>query len=175
MRDSLFGCVPDMIVKFKDFAEETMGKLADPGLLLVGAKKDGKPNVMAIGWGFVGVLWRKPVFVVAVRPSRFTHEFIEETGEFTVNVPGKGMEETVNYCGEVSGRKHDKFKKCKLTLVAGKKVKSPVIKQCKIHYECKVMYRLKVKRDLIPAGMRKTFYPKGNYHTLYFGQILAVY
>lgn len=164
-----------MIVNLKNFAEETIDKLGDPGLLLVGAKKNGKANAMAISWGFVGFLWRKPVFVVAVRPSRFTHEFIEQTGEFTVNVPKEGMEETVNYCGEVSGRKHDKFKKCKLTLVAGKKVKSPVIKQCKIHYECKVMYRFKVKRDLIPTVMRRKFYPKGNYHTLYFGQILAVY
>jgi flavin reductase (DIM6/NTAB) family NADH-FMN oxidoreductase RutF len=167
--------VHDIIVNFKDFAEETIDKLADPGLLLLGANKDGKPNVMAIGWGFVGILWRKPVFIIAVRPSRFTHEFIEETGEFTVNVPKEGMEKTVNYCGEVSGRKHNKFKKCRLTLVAGKKVKAPVIKQCKIHYECKVIHKLKVKRDLIPAVMKKKFYPKGDYHTLYFGQILAVY
>jgi flavin reductase (DIM6/NTAB) family NADH-FMN oxidoreductase RutF len=164
-----------MKVKFRKFAKETLSKLADPGLLLVGAKKDGKPNVMAIGWGFIGVLWGKPVFVVAVRPSRFTYEFIEDTGEFTVNVPNAGMEEVISHCGEVSGRKRDKFRECKLTVVKAKKVKAPVIKQCKVHYECRVLHKLKVKRDLIPANVKKSFYPRGDYQTLYFGQILTVY
>lgn len=170
-----FGGVVDMKPVFDEFVVETLQKLEDPGLLLVGAKKSGKCNVMAIGWGFVGVLWGKPVFVVAVRPSRFTHEFIEESGEFTVNVPVEGMEKAVSYCGEVSGRRRDKFKKCNLTLMEGKKVKVPVIKECKVHYECKVVHKLKVKRDLVPADVKKLFYPKGNYHTLYFGKILAVY
>jgi flavin reductase (DIM6/NTAB) family NADH-FMN oxidoreductase RutF len=160
---------------FGKFALETLRKLEDPGLLLVGVKRNGKPNVMAIGWGFVGVLWGKPVFLVAVRPSRFTHEFIEDTGEFTVNVPSEGMEKAVGYCGEVSGRKHDKFKKCNLTLAKGKKVNAPVIKECKIHYECKVVHKLKVKRDLVPPDLKKAFYPKGNFHTLYLGEILAIY
>jgi flavin reductase (DIM6/NTAB) family NADH-FMN oxidoreductase RutF len=57
----------------------------------------------------------------------------------------------------------------------GKKVKVPVIKECKVHYECKVVHKLKVKRDLVPANVKKLFYPKGNHHTLYFGKILAVY
>lgn len=160
---------------FDEFVVETMSKLEDPGLLLVSAKKDGSNNVMAIGWGFVGVFWGMPVFLVAVRHSRFTHEFIEDRGEFTVNVPGEGLDKTVSYCGEVSGRKHDKFKECKLSLVKRKKVKVPVIKKCKIHYECKVVHKLEVKPDLVPADVKKVFYPEGDYHTLYFGKILAVY
>jgi len=47
--------------------------------------------------------------MVAVRPSRYTHDFIENTGEFTVNVPNRGMESIVSYCGTVSGKDHDKF------------------------------------------------------------------
>lgn len=168
-------CVVSMRVKFEKSVEVTLSKLTDPGLLLVGSDKDGKPNVMTIDWGFVGVLWRKPVFLVAVRPSRFTHEFIEDTGEFTVNVPDEGMDKAVDYCGNVSGRKHDKFKKCNFTVIKGKKVKPPVIKECKIHYECKVVHTLKIKRNLIPADVKELFYPRGDYHTLYFGEILAVY
>jgi flavin reductase (DIM6/NTAB) family NADH-FMN oxidoreductase RutF len=94
---------------FDEFAVETLQKLKDPGLLLVGAKKNGKRNVMTIGWGFVGVMWRLKVFVVLVRPSRFTHEFVEEGSEFTVNVPDEGMEKAGAHCGEVSGREHNKF------------------------------------------------------------------
>ena len=47
---------------------------------------------MTIGWGFVGVLWGMSVFLVAVRHSRFTHEFIEDSDEFAVNVPGGGLD-----------------------------------------------------------------------------------
>lgn len=161
--------------EFEKYVAETTRRLEDPGLLLVGAKRNGRANVMAIGWGLVGVLWRMPVFMVAVRPSRFTHEFIESSGVFTVNVPRDGMEKAVSHCGEVSGREHDKFKECKLTLVKGRKVKAPVIKQCKIHYECRVVHKLKVKPGLVPAGVKKRFYPKGNFHTVYFGKIVAVY
>jgi flavin reductase (DIM6/NTAB) family NADH-FMN oxidoreductase RutF len=164
-----------MNLQFEKHAAETMRKLEDPGLLLVSAKKDGKSNVMTVGWGFVGVLWRMPVFIVAVRPSRFTHELIEESGEFTVNVPAQGMDDVVEYCGNVSGREHDKFAKCKLNLVEGKKVHVPVIKECKTHYECLVVHKLEVAPDLVPANVKKTYYSRGDYHTVYFGKILAVY
>jgi len=160
---------------FDEFAVETLQKLKDPGLLLVGAKKNGKRNVMTIGWGFVGIMWRRKVFVVLVRPSRFTHEFVEDGGEFTVNVPGEGMEKAVAYCGEVSGREHNKFKESKLHLVKGKKVKVPVIKECRIHYECRVIHRLRLNPRLVPDKVKKRFYPKKDFHTIYFGEILAAY
>jgi flavin reductase (DIM6/NTAB) family NADH-FMN oxidoreductase RutF len=160
---------------FDEFAVETLQKLKDPGLLLVGAKKNGKRNVMTIGWGFVGVMWRRNVFVVLVRPSRFTHQFVEDGGEFTVNVPDEGMEKAVAHCGEVSGREHNKFKESKLHLVKGKKVKVPVIKECRIHYECRVIHKLKLKPRLVPDRVKKRFYPKNNFHTVYFGEILAAY
>jgi flavin reductase (DIM6/NTAB) family NADH-FMN oxidoreductase RutF len=167
--------VSDMNVKFDEFVLETLTKLENPCCLLVGAKKDGKCNVMTIGWGLVGVFWRMPVFLVAVRHSRFTHEFIEDSDEFTVNVPGEGLDKTVSHCGEVSGREHDKLKECTLSLMKGKRVKVPVIRECKIHYECKVVHKLEVRPDIVPADVKTLFYPKDDYHTLYFGKILAVY
>ena len=85
------------------FLEETIKRMDQPGLLLVsGTSKQA--NVMTIGWGLPGILWGRPFFIVAVRPSRYTYRFIEETGDFTVNVPRRGMEEIVSYCGTVSGR-----------------------------------------------------------------------
>ena len=51
--------------------------LQAPGLLLASTKPDGTSNVMTIGWGYVGFSWGKPIWVVMVRPSRYTYEFIE--------------------------------------------------------------------------------------------------
>jgi flavin reductase (DIM6/NTAB) family NADH-FMN oxidoreductase RutF len=156
------------------YAAETLRMLDDLGLLLVACGKNGKPNVMTIGWGFIGILWRMPVFLVAVRHSRFTHAVLEENGEFTVNVPTEDMEKIVQHCGEVSGRQHDKFSECELSPIDGRRVKVPVLAECKIHYECRVVHKLDVNPDLIPDEW-KSLYENRDYHTLYFGQILETY
>jgi len=155
------------------FIGETIKRLDNPGLLLVSGSLK-RANVMTIGWGLLGILWGKPFFLVAVRPSRYTFQFIEETGDFTVNVPRKGMEETVNYCGTVSGRDHDKFKEKELTLLPSRQVSSPIIGECMIHYECRVAYKTNVVREALPSAILSACYPGGNYHTLYFGEIVAV-
>ena len=156
------------------FLNETVERLDHPGLLLVSGTLK-RANVMTIGWGLPGILWGKPFFLVAVRPSRYTHQFIEEIGDFTVNVPRRGMEEIVNYCGSVSGRDHNKFEEKGLTLLPSKHLKSPIIKECVIHYECKVAYKTQVIKEDLPASIISACYPSGDYHTLYFGEILAVH
>jgi len=162
-------------VPFTKYLDKTVEIMRDPGLLLVSVDKDGQPNVMAIGWGLIGVIWRKPVFIVAVRPSRYTYKLIEETGDFTVNVPSKDMSDIVEYCGTVSGRDHDKFKEKNLKAVPSKYVKSPIIDQCLINYECKVIYKTKLEPAIIPRDVKSLFYPGNDYHTLYFGEIQIVH
>jgi len=156
------------------FLDETIRRLNKPGLLLVSGNMK-QANVMTIGWGLLGILWSKPFFIVAVRPSRYTHKFIEETGDFTVNVPRRDMEETVTYCGTVSGREHNKFEERGLTLLPSKKVNSPIIEECIINYECKVTYKTKVNKEELSPSILSLCYPYGDYHTLYFGEILMVH
>ncbi|MFH1622944.1 MAG: flavin reductase family protein [Candidatus Aenigmatarchaeota archaeon] len=156
------------------FADETSRALENPGCLLVSGDAS-KANVMTIGWGAIGVLWGKPVFMVAVRPSRHTYALLERTGEFTVNLPRKGMEATVAYCGAVSGRDVDKFKEKHLTKLPGEKVRTPIIAECGVHYECRVLWKTKVDDSVMPVpdDVKKRFYPKGDLHTVYFGEIVA--
>ncbi len=59
-------------VSYTDYLKETLDTVRKPGLLLVAADADGKPNAMTIGWGTVGIIWGKPIFIVLVRPSRYT-------------------------------------------------------------------------------------------------------
>ena len=158
-----------------EFLKETVETLYEEGLLLASIGLDGKPNVMAIGWAFIGYLWNKPYFIVAVRPSRYTHKLIQETGEFTVNVPTPDMKDIVDYCGTVSGRTHDKFRAKKLTAVKGKSVKAPIIDECVLHYECRVDYESRLEPERVPTEVRRINYPSGGYHTLFFGEILAYY
>lgn len=144
-------------------------------VLLVSVGSDGRKNIMTIGWGLVGVLWREPVFMVAVRDSRYTHGLIEETNEFTVNVPGDNMGEVIKLCGNVSGRDHDKFKETGLTAVAGKNVQVPIISECVLNFECKVIGKTQVSPEKLSEEVLQSCYPRDDYHTLYYGKILSVY
>jgi flavin reductase (DIM6/NTAB) family NADH-FMN oxidoreductase RutF len=146
----------------------------DGGLLLTTVGSDGQRNVMTIGWGLVGRLWGEPVFMVAVRPSRHTFKLLEETNEFTVNVPSDDMAETVAYCGKVSGRDHNKIQERGLTLQDGKRVTSPIIEQCVAHYECAVIGKSRLVPDELSSDVQRTCYSSGDYHTLYFGKILSL-
>jgi flavin reductase (DIM6/NTAB) family NADH-FMN oxidoreductase RutF len=158
---------------YKEYASKTIRAFDEGRVLLVSQGKEGLPNVMAIGWGIIGIIWRKPMFLVSVRPSRHTYKLIEETGEFTVNIVPPQLKEVVQYCGTVSGRDHNKFKEKQLTALPSKKVKTPIIKECALHFECRVVY----KNDLIPSELEKSIisalYPKGDFHRIYFGEILA--
>lgn len=46
--------------------------LSGKGCFLVTGKD--QPNFMTIGWATAGIMWGKPVVMVAVRLSRYTHE-----------------------------------------------------------------------------------------------------
>jgi flavin reductase (DIM6/NTAB) family NADH-FMN oxidoreductase RutF len=157
------------------FTVKTLSKLKNPGLLILSTNKAGKSNVMTIGWALIGTFWRTPVFMIAVRPTRYTHQYIEESNEFTVNVPTDDMDKIVETCGTVSGRKTDKIKECKLVLKKAKRIKTPTIKQCKIHYECQVIHKLEINPKKVPTDIKQKFYSNPDYHTLYFGKILAAY
>lgn len=158
-----------------DYLNETLDVLGKPGLLLVSTDADGKPNAMTIGWGTVGIIWGKPIFVVLVRPSRYTHGLMEQTEDFTVNVPSAELREAVAFCGSKSGRDYDKFAEKGLTAVPGKKVKSPIIDECVIHYECKVVHKNDVLKDELASAIVSSAYPAGDFHTIYYGEILSVY
>jgi flavin reductase (DIM6/NTAB) family NADH-FMN oxidoreductase RutF len=161
------------ITDYRDHIEETIKAFGEDRVLLVSRGKEGLPNVMAIGWGTAGIIWRRPIFVVLVRPSRYTYKLIEATAEFTVNIVPPQLKEVVQYCGTVSGRDYDKFKEKQLTAISSKKVKTPIIKEGVLHFECRVVN----KTDLIPSELEKSIieplYPKGDFHRVYFGEILA--
>lgn len=157
------------------YLRETYRKLKDGGLLLASCSKRGRPNVMTIGWGFVGILWGRPYFIVAVRKPRYTHRCIEATMDYTVNVPGRGMGDILRYCGTVSGRDHDKVKDLAMKLGKPRRVSSPTIKGCTIVYECKVVYKVTVNPRLMPKGLLSKIYPHRDFHTFYFGEIVACY
>ncbi|MGD1156851.1 MAG: flavin reductase family protein [Terriglobia bacterium] len=162
-------------VRYTDYFAQTIQRMREDGLLLVTQGADGKPNVMTIGWGTIGSIWSRPVFIVLVRPSRYTYTRLEQASDFTVNVPPRELAATASHCGTVSGRDHDKFQEMHLTLIPSREVRPPIIQECVVHYECRTLHRNDVVPDALAQAVREEAYPNGDFHRIYFGEIVAAY
>jgi flavin reductase (DIM6/NTAB) family NADH-FMN oxidoreductase RutF len=135
---------------------------------------NNQQNVMTIGWGLAGILWQKPVLLVAVRSSRYTFGLIEAAEGFTVSVPTTDMATALEACGTLSGRTTDKFEECRLATRPATKVGGPVLAIPGYHYECRRLYKSAMDPRLMDPAL-DPLYPKRDYHTLYFGEIVACY
>jgi len=160
-------------VDYISVAEESIKKIKAGAFLTV--KSGAGLNTMTVGWATFGFVWRKPIMMVAVRSSRHTFGIIEAAGDFTVTVPAGDMRKEIAFCGSESGRSVDKFKKCNLETTDGCKVNSPVIKTSGIHYECKIIYKSAMDPVHLDKNYDSLLYPEKDYHTLYFGEIVACY
>lgn len=135
----------------------------------------GKTNTMTIGWGSVGIMWRKPVFTAMVRQSRYTKELVEQSNEFTITLPLSDQAEALALCGSKSGRDLDKIAAAKLTLLAGQAVATPVIAGPGLQLECKVLYKQTMTAENLDGATKSACYGTADYHTLYFAEIVAAY
>ena len=149
--------------------------LGSTGLLLAAGPPEKPTNAMAIGWGTLGIAWGMPMWLVLVRPSRYTYKLIEESGEFTVNVPGADLADAVAYCGSHSGHNEDKLAKLGFTVIAGQQISSGIIEACPINYECRVVGKSDIVSEMLAQPVKSEFYAQGDYHRVYFGHVLGAY
>ncbi len=157
---------------YRDVVGQVM-KQVEEGAFLVAKGKD-RINVMTIGWAMLGLVWRRPTLMVAVRNSRFTYQLIEETDNFTVTVPTENRKREINFCGSKSGRDIDKFKECRLSTVAARKVDTPVLNLPGYHFECRIVHKAPMDPKYLSPELW-AIYPVKDYHTLYFGEIVSSY
>lgn len=148
--------------------------LRGPGLLLGSTGPEGNPNAMTIGWGTLGVTWGLPMWVVLVRPSRHTYACIERRQAFTVNVPPSDRHDACRICGTQSGRDADKLALCGLTAQKAASVDAPFLVECPLAYACRVVHFLDVQPDRLAGRIRSGYYRAGDYHRVYFGEVVEV-
>lgn len=97
-----------------------------------------KPNVMTAAW--TGIVSSDPAMTyVSIRPSRYSHELIKESGEFVINLTTLPLVTAADFCGVKSGRDTDKFKEMNLTPGACSQVSCPQIMESPVSIECKVV------------------------------------
>lgn len=160
-------------VPFNQYTEKVLAALPK-GVFLTTAF-GGKTNTMTIGWANIGFMWGEPVVTVMVRPSRHTYHLINQSNEFTVSIPLHDMKEALGICGSKSGRDCDKITLAGLTPVAGQNINTPVIGGAGLHYECRVVYKQAMDPQALNPDLAAKWYGSGDFHTLYYGQIVACY
>ncbi|MBQ2450119.1 MAG: flavin reductase family protein [Lachnospiraceae bacterium] len=109
-----------------------------PVVMVSVADKEGNSDIVTVAWA--GTICTNPPMVsISVRPERFSHHMLMETGEFVINLTTKELAFATDYCGVKSGRDVDKWKEMNLTPVMGNVVKVPCIAESPVNIECKVV------------------------------------
>ncbi len=118
---------------------------------------DLEKNIITVAWAAT-LCTSPPVVGIGVRPSRYSHHLLVQTGEFVVNIPGEAQVLKADGCGMVSGKDTNKFETLGLTPLPAKKVRSPLVAECPVSLECRVLHRL-------PLGT----------HDLFLGEVVEVW
>lgn len=109
-----------------------------PAVLVTSCSEGMKPNIITIAW--TGVMNSEPpVVYVGVRPGRHSHKLIKKSGDYCINIPSAEQVKILDYCGMVSGSKVDKFARTGLTPLPADFVTAPLIEQCPVNLECRVI------------------------------------
>ena len=142
------------------------------GVLLTSVGADGRPNVMTIGWGLYGCFYQgHNVAVVAVRPACHTFRLLDEVGEFALCVPTPDMAQVAAFCGNESGRDHDKFAECGFTTMPSRYIRPPCIAECPIQIECSIYYKQRPPHMVLTPEHRQK--PVEAQHTIYYAEVLG--
>lgn len=155
-----------------DFAQMELNPFEKIGKdwMLVTAGNEEKVNTMTASWGGVGVMWGKNVVFVFVRDSRYTKEFIDREGRFSLSFPSDQYRKEMKFLGSVSGRNENKIEEAKVHV--GYYDGVPYIDEGNLILICRVMSCTPIKKeDYIDAAIDGQWYASGDYHNMYVAEI----
>ncbi len=151
--------------------ENVFSLIGDRWMLVAATDKNGKTNAMTASWGGMGVLWRKKVAFVFIRPQRYTKEFIDDADVFSLSFFDDSYKKMLGYMGRVSGRDEDKMKNSGLTLSS--EGGAPVFKEATLTLICKKLYRQTMDEHcFIDKDIIDDCYPTKDYHDVYVAEII---
>ncbi|MCR4668851.1 MAG: flavin reductase family protein [Clostridia bacterium] len=114
-------------------------------------------NIITIAW--TGIICSDPPRTyISIAKQRYSHDIVENSGEFVINLTNADLARATDLCGCTTGARADKFKEAGLTKAAADIVSCPMIAEAPVNLECRVF---KVER----LGS----------HDMYMADILAVH
>ncbi len=129
--------------------------------LLVGANVNGKANFMAVGGGGVANAV-PPMMAVPIKHHCYTLKGVLQNLTFSINTPSVDLVRELDFCGITSGATVDKVKVCKFDVFYGNLKTAPLIEQCPVNLECKVVHILNLGSHAFIIGEVKGTYVSDN-------------
>ncbi len=116
---------------------------------LISCSFEGRDNLITVAW--TGIINSDPPKTyISVRPERFSHSLIKESGEFVINLPSAHIVRSIDFCGCRSGRDTDKFEVCRLTREKASELSCPMVAESPVSIECRVT-------DILSLGSHDMF------------------
>src|SRR5699024_6175745 len=124
--------------------------------VLVSCGPADRPNLITVGWCGT-ICTQPPMLSISVRPERYSHGLIRQSGVFVVNLPTEPLTRAVDWCGVKSGREVDKFAAMGLHAAPAAQVDTVLLEESPVNLECRVT-------QVIPLGS----------HDLFLAEVVAV-
>lgn len=111
----------------------------NPVTLITTVGKAGAVNAAPYGWVSV-VDYEPPQLLFSVNKKHDTYRNILEIGEFVVNIPSADLIREIWITQKHFPYGKNELEEAGLTALPSDNVKPPIIKECKAHIECKVLW-----------------------------------
>jgi flavin reductase (DIM6/NTAB) family NADH-FMN oxidoreductase RutF len=111
----------------------------EPGpVVFLTTTNGGRPNVMAMSWHMM-VDFEPPLIACVVGAGDYSHAALLKTRECVIAIPGAELAKKLIGIGNCSGRNVDKFEKFGLTPLPASKVSPPLVAECGVNIECRLV------------------------------------
>ncbi len=118
-------------------------------IILAGALVNNHPNFETLGdVGIMGI--NPPLVYISSGQNHYTNQGIIEKGTFSINFPTTQLLIKTDYCGVTSGKDVDKSKL--FNLFYGNLKTAPMIRECPVNLECKVIKEFSIEHRQIFIG-----------------------
>ncbi len=107
-------------------------------VVMVTTEHKGRPNVMTLCWHTM-MDFEPPLVGFVMSDRNFSFAALRATRECVINIPTVELAKAAVGCGNVSGRRVDKFERFGLTPLPAATVAPPLIGECYANLECRVV------------------------------------
>jgi flavin reductase (DIM6/NTAB) family NADH-FMN oxidoreductase RutF len=124
----------------KNLPLEKVYQFLEPGpvVLVTTAAPKAKPNIMTMSWHMM-MEFEPPLIGCVISGGNYSFAALTKTKECVIAIPDIDLAEVTTAIGNCTGRSVDKFDKFHLTAAAGNEVAAPLIAECFVNLECRVV------------------------------------
>jgi len=122
----------------RSFSLSKVYSLLESGpVVMVSTAAKGVNNIMTMSWHTM-IDFDPPLVGCVISDRNHTFNILKASKECVINIPTVDLAKKAAACGNVSGRKTDKFKAFGLTPRPASRVKAPLIGECYASLECRL-------------------------------------